>query len=192
MTMATYGGMYSGDSSYKYIDRLIKNWDRELRVISPYISSHYARMLAGAGRRKRVMVITSRRSLETFKSHGFGRLKLYIKLLVYLALLDAIAIYLNFFAVVVVLSLFVFIDIALFYRMYRSRLLPRASIKVATSRFVHEKLYISNSVAITGSANLTFQGTHRNIEHIEIINDPEKISRLRSHFDRLWKSIVNL
>jgi phosphatidylserine/phosphatidylglycerophosphate/cardiolipin synthase-like enzyme len=53
--------------------------------------------------------------------------------------------------------------------------------------FVHAKIYISENEAIHGSANLTYNGTHSNIEHIEIIRDNEKIAKLHSEFERMWK-----
>jgi len=69
-------------------------------------------------------------------------------------------------------------------------ILPRhrnIAIKIVTDRFVHEKMYISESSAIVGSANLTYSGTHKNVEHIEIIRDNKRIKEMDNHFDGLWK-----
>jgi phosphatidylserine/phosphatidylglycerophosphate/cardiolipin synthase-like enzyme len=59
-------------------------------------------------------------------------------------------------------------------------------VKVVTNRFIHEKMYLSDDGAITGSANLTFSGMHRNIEHIDMVNDREKVRGLLGHFEELW------
>jgi len=59
-------------------------------------------------------------------------------------------------------------------------------VRVSGGPFVHEKIYIGSDTAITGSANLTYSGMHRNIEHIEITHDPERIAELGRHFNGLW------
>jgi len=59
-------------------------------------------------------------------------------------------------------------------------------VKVITERFVHEKLYISGNTAISGSANLTYNGMHKNIEHIEVTKDESKIREMRRHFESMW------
>ncbi|MDE1811173.1 MAG: hypothetical protein KGH66_03965, partial [Candidatus Micrarchaeota archaeon] len=70
---------------------------------------------------------------------------------------------------------------------YTRRLETRLRVRIADKKFVHEKLYIGESTAITGSANLTFNGMHKNIEHIETTADPRKVQELTRHFDELWK-----
>jgi phosphatidylserine/phosphatidylglycerophosphate/cardiolipin synthase-like enzyme len=64
----------------------------------------------------------------------------------------------------------------------------RLHLKVVSSDFIHEKLYISDTIAITGSANLTYSGMHRNIESINITKNLEEVERLKKHFDRLWQT----
>ncbi len=66
----------------------------------------------------------------------------------------------------------------------------RINVRVASESFVHEKVYISDSSAIVGSANLTHAGLHKNVEHIEVIDDQEKVRALERHFNELWRSIA--
>ena len=54
--------------------------------------------------------------------------------------------------------------------------------------FTHSKMYISEKEGIEGSANLTFAGTHRNIENIEIIKDIQELRRMKTEFWKLWDS----
>ena len=56
------------------------------------------------------------------------------------------------------------------------------------SKFVHAKMYIGDAEAIRGSANLTFKGMHKNIEHIELTSDPVQIKELEKQFWRIWSS----
>ena len=37
-----------------------------------------------------------------------------------------------------------------------------------------------------GSANLTYSGMHKNIEHIEVIKEGDRIAELEKHFRQLW------
>ena len=54
--------------------------------------------------------------------------------------------------------------------------------------FVHSKFYIGENGAIQGSANLTYNGMHKNVENISIIRDQEGIEKLRKEFYKLWDS----
>ena len=65
------------------------------------------------------------------------------------------------------------------------------SLKVP-KEFVHAKLYIGDSKAIESSANLTFTGMHKNIEHARVIDSPEDLSKLRKEFESLWKDLTYL
>ena len=185
--------LYSGDSSYKFVDELIKNRDKSLRIVSPYISNHYTRMLLDMKRRKDIKVITSNVSLEYRNSLlkeflGLGRFKRYMHLIVIFTLAAASAFWIRLFPIGIIAALFDMVTIALFYRAYKKRMETRLRIKIADKKFVHEKLYIGDSTAITGSANLTFNGMHKNIEHIEVTNDQRKVTELATHFDELWSS----
>ena len=59
------------------------------------------------------------------------------------------------------------------------------SVKVPRN-FVHAKMYISGQMAMIGSANLTYSGMHRNIEHMSVIRSSREIGRLASQFWELW------
>ncbi|MDE1868484.1 MAG: hypothetical protein KGH60_00760 [Candidatus Micrarchaeota archaeon] len=185
--------LYSGDSSYKFVDELIKNKDKTLRIVSPYISNHYTRMLLNMKRRKDIRIITSNISLEYRNSLlkeflGLGRFKRYMHLIAIFTVAAVFAFWIRFLGIGLLATLFDIITIALFYMAYRRRMEARLRVKIADKKFVHEKLYIGDSAAITGSANLTFNGMHKNIEHIERTNDQRKVSELARHFDELWKS----
>jgi phosphatidylserine/phosphatidylglycerophosphate/cardiolipin synthase-like enzyme len=58
---------------------------------------------------------------------------------------------------------------------------------VMPKRFVHAKMYISENEAISGSANLTYRGMHRNVEMLEIMHDKESVESMSSTFWKMWK-----
>jgi HKD family nuclease len=185
----TEGGHYSGNSSYKYINQLILNRDKELMIVSPYISNHYTKTLLKVCGRKRIRIITSEISLgyrgsmlKNLDSKGLGG---YINAVLYFTALDAIVAYLKFYYIVGITTVLLLISLLLAMRR-RGKISRNIKLKTTGKEFVHEKLYITDSVAIIGSANLTYSGTHKNIEHIEIIKDRDEIARLKSHFDSLW------
>jgi phosphatidylserine/phosphatidylglycerophosphate/cardiolipin synthase-like enzyme len=76
------------------------------------------------------------------------------------------------------------------HHFYKKRDSGNLEVRFCTNVFVHEKLYIGNDKAITGSANLTYNGLHKNIEHIEVINSIERIGKLKSHFNDLWSKLA--
>lgn len=180
---------YSGDSSYRYVDGLVNNDDSELLIVSPYISNHYIKMLVGKSGSKRIRVITSNSSLgykdSTLNRYVVGSIKNHIKAIAFILFLDIISVFLQFGYTTIILTVVLLVLAALTYRKYR---LTDANfkVKVAKDRFVHEKLYIGSDIAIVGSANLTYNGMHRNIEHIDVVREKDKISKLRSHFESLW------
>ncbi len=183
------GEHYSGNSSYKYINQLIDNGDRELLVVSPYISNHYTKMLLKVCGRKRIRVITSEISLgyrgsmlKGITNKGLGG---YINAILYFAALDAIVVYLKYAYLVSIITLLLLISLLLTMRR-REKVSKNIKLKTTGEEFVHEKLYISDSMAIVGSANLTYNGMHKNIEHIEVIKDGKEIAKLKEHFDSLW------
>ena len=183
--------LYSGDSSYTYVDRLIKEGDGELMIISPYLSGYYVNMLAKAAQKRRIMVITSNNSLG-YKNSGLqnfavGGMMGYIKAIAFFLILDAISVILNFTYTTVILMLIVLAVVLLVYLRHK-RTNSNMKVKVIKDRFVHEKLYISDNTAISGSANLTYNGMHKNIEHIEVTRDQAKIRELKAHFESMWKS----
>ena len=183
------GEHYSGNSSYKYINQLIGGSDRELMIVSPYISNHYTKMLLKVCGKKRIRVITSEISfgyrgsmLKIINNKGLGD---YVNAILYFAVLNAIVIYLRFFYIAVITILLLLLTLLLTMRR-RRKISKNIRIKTTGEDFVHEKLYITDSAAIVGSANLTYNGMHKNIEHIEIIKDKAAIKALADHFNLLW------
>ena len=191
--MATDGPsvLYSGDSSYRYVDRLIKDRDGELMIISPYLSGHYVNMLAKAAQSRKIRVITSNNSMgyrnSKLKNFAVGGTRGYVKAVIFFLILDAISIILNFAYTTAILTFIVLAIAALAYLRYK-KTNRNMQVKVITDRFVHEKMYISDNIAISGSANLTYNGMHKNIEHIEVTKDTAKIRELKAHFESMWKS----
>ncbi len=192
----TIGGMeswkeegYSGSSAYLYIDRMIKSKEPTLDIVCPFISPYYARMLMRQSSRKRIRVITSNSKIteQAAKMMEQGGVDPgYIKLIIYAAILLAIFVVLDLYFIYVAMIPVVMVLVAIpIFRMGRKK---RIQVKVAQQRFIHEKLYISSNYAITGSANLTYGGTHKNVEHISVVKDREEISKLNRHFEELWKS----
>ncbi len=183
--------LYSGDSSYKYVDRLLKEKDGELLIISPYLSKYYVKMLAGIAQNRRIRVITSNSSLgyrdSNLKNFTISGMSGYIKAIAFFLLLDIISVFLNFAYTTIILTAIVLI-VALLAYLRHKRTSSNMIVKVISDRFVHEKLYINGNTAITGSANLTYNGMHKNIEHIEVTKDSAKIKELKSHFESMWRS----
>jgi phosphatidylserine/phosphatidylglycerophosphate/cardiolipin synthase-like enzyme len=180
---------YSGDGCYKYIEPLIKNSHGELKIISPFISDGYAKMLINASRKRKVYVITSGSTgiedKKTLKELTENRKRYNILPLFYASLaafvLYSFQEYLYFAAACALIAGIIFVT----YTLNKKRL-SNLKVKVVTNKFIHEKMYITRETAITGSANLTFSGMHRNIEHIDVIKDVSKISEMSKHFDYLW------
>jgi phosphatidylserine/phosphatidylglycerophosphate/cardiolipin synthase-like enzyme len=177
---------YSGKESYKYIDRLLYSGERSLRIISPFISAYYAKRLYRIARRKQVYIITSKAAARDEKESKklFYSPSPRLSVIAYLALLSLIIAALGlypFFLITVLL-----LCIAIFMRIRSTN--TKLHVKIVRSDFIHEKLYISDTTAITGSANLTYPGTHKNIESISITRNPEDIKRFRRHFDGLWRA----
>lgn len=180
---------YSGDSSYRYVDRLIEANDPELMIISPYISDYYTKMLLDKAKNKLVRIITSESSLS-YKDAMLNRYLMhsasgYLKAIAFFLILDIISIFLQFNYTTAILTAILAILIFLTYRRYK-KTESNLKVKVTKSKFVHEKVYIGSNIAIVGSANLTYNGMHRNVEHIDVVKDTAKIKDLRTHFESLW------
>ncbi len=183
---------YSGNESYKQIDKLLKN-SSKLKIISPYISLFYAKKLENYSKFKKIYLITakptSKSDLIAFKYlTKLNNIMFFIKLSIYFTILEIFALVLRFYLVALILFAIFLITLSIFRLIYGS--ITHSNISIKTSKqFIHEKIYISNNSAIVGSANLTYSGTHKNIEYIELIKDKEKIAALEKHFDSLWSSL---
>ncbi len=172
---------YSGDSSYRHIDKLINGKGRNLRIISPYISDYYTKMLHRAARKKKVYVIThgESNSKKAPMTHGFR-----LKMLIYFAVIGLLLMFFKFY--IFAFGSFAVFAIVLYFGIKGIKGNPNLRLKFVNDKFIHEKMYIGDALAIVGSANLTYSGMHKNIEHLEIITDQSRIDELAAHFDELW------
>lgn len=181
--------IYSGSDTYRMIDPLLRSRSRELLIITPYIDLFYAKRLIGESSRKRIYLVTSPASNNSaaIKALSSPSIFAYLKALGYFVLLAAIFWYTHLYLLVPFAVLGCLITILLAYLRRRSTR-SNLRIKVTSGRLVHEKLYLSDREVITGSANLTYAGTHRNLEHVELSDDVEKVAEIRKHFYKVWNS----
>ncbi len=177
---------YSGSECHKYIDRLILNGE-DIRIVSPYVDKYYATFLLDNAGRKRIRIISSSMSAEASRILSKNSsMRVFFAVIVVILGVDYLA-YVNLkFLMFAIAFLFSAISAYLSF----AALNPRKTRIVVRKpeRFVHAKLYISESEAIHGSANFTYNGTHSNIEHVEIIKDMERVIKLQKEFEQLWAS----
>lgn len=181
-------GGYSGNESYKFVDKLLEA-PGEKRIITPYIDAFYARKLLDASRKGRIWLITSSapNNKEAMRLISRGRKhRLLLQSFYFLAL----AAILYVVGLHVVAEISCAIGIVLITVMVAMRTHSRGGqrgveVKVIRSLFVHEKMYLGRDYAIVGSANLTYNGMHKNIEHIETISDAKKLHEMGAHFHKL-------
>ncbi len=187
------GEGYSGTDSYKYIEPLLRERGSRLIVVSPYIGADYARLIVREAGKKSVYVLTSEASRSASQEEalrilrGAERLsRRYVAIMAYLSLLLAASLVIHsyYLALLVASVMMAFSVVLLSTSRSHGRYLH---LKIAGPNFVHEKLYISDTKAIVGSANLTYSGLHRNVEHIEIIRDGARRRELIAHFESLWR-----
>lgn len=181
---------YSGTNSYVYVEPLLTERSDVLLVISPYIGRGYAKLLVEQGRKKRVRVITSGSTewLEGYAGrYSWSVLFKYIKTMGVILLVCVALYYLRAYWLAVGAAAVFLATAGLGYLKFRAMERSDIKVKVVRSAFVHEKVYISDSRAVTGSANLTYPGMHKNIEHVHMVRDREEIDELRDHFEELWK-----
>ncbi len=172
---------HDGRESCRYIDAMIGSRGRML-VVSPYIDAYYAKRLAARAPRGKTYVITSSADAQALKILGKGGSRLWIAaytllstLLMYAFVLLGIG---GYYLLIVAVPLI--IGTAKHWRV-------RSAISLRVPRaFVHAKMYIAQCAAATGSANLTYSGMHRNIEHLSVTYSHEEIRRLEKQFWRLW------
>jgi len=180
---------YEGTDTHRYIDRLLSGRGNSLLIITPFIGPFYARMLLKESKRKDVYIIISHSDINSKAERLLTHRHVggYVKALAYLAVLAAILYYFR-------ITVFAIGTSAVFAAVLAMMLVSlgkrsRVWLKVASAPFIHEKLYIADAEAITGSANLTFGGTHKNLEQIEVIHDQNEIGRLREHFWSVWNGL---
>lgn len=175
---------YSGPSSYKHVERLMRR-SKELCIVSPYIDSYYARFLKRISGGKRIYIISSSINGDADLLLAGGRspwfavtLSLTLVLVNYMAfLLKALNAYLlGASALAICVSVLMF-----------ARKKPN-SVKIKKpGAFVHAKMYIADDEAIEGSANLTYSGMHKNIEGISVTRDRDRVYQMKEQFWKMWK-----
>ena len=144
--------------------------------------------------RKNVYLITSeaafKKSIEISGSYKFGRPKVAHAAIV-LAMFAAAYLISEYIAALIFLDAMAAWSMFYFIGMAGGSRKSRMHVRVVRGNFVHEKVYISDSMAITGSANLTYSGMHKNTERIAIIDSRKEIGELRRHFEELWHKAGN-
>ncbi len=179
---------YSGSDTYKYIDELINDNGSELKIVTPYLGISYARKLLSISKRKRIRLIVSgdqnKKDEDAVKLLLNRGRRIDWKLAFFLVIAMVASAFIKVYLATLVFGLLLVLSIYLMYVLNpRGR---RISVKISTRKFIHEKMYISDGKAIVGSANLTYSGTHRNVEHIEIIKGSRRIKELNEHFEDIW------
>jgi phosphatidylserine/phosphatidylglycerophosphate/cardiolipin synthase-like enzyme len=176
---------YYGSDTHKYINRMIES-SRKMYIVSPYIDAYYADFVARRSPSTEFYIISSAMEDDARKklSQGVSRLALlpWIALSCVLAYIEMDLGISGYPLALSLLPLLWGMDRYL----SRSRSVKGVHLKIP-GRFVHAKMYISDEQAISGSVNLTYKGTHSNVEHIEISKDPEEIVILQDQFWDLWK-----
>ncbi|MFI5412960.1 MAG: phospholipase D-like domain-containing protein, partial [Candidatus Micrarchaeales archaeon] len=161
---------------------------RTLRIISPYLGISYARMLLKVSKRKKVFLIVSgdskKKDEDAVKLIAKRGRRLSKNIILYLLLGIAISAIAGLYTISICFALI--LVLLVYLNLVYNPKGRRIEIKIATDKFIHEKLYLSDRNAIVGSANLTYSGTHKNIEHIEMIKNESRIKELGKHFDELW------
>ena len=172
---------YSGNECYRHIEGLVSK-GKDILIISPYIDEYYARFLLGKAGSRNIRILSSSMNGNAKKiltrNSNKGTI---MAVIVVLAGTGYLAYGTRLFGAVVLISA---VAVAILLLSLANR--GKGIVIRRPQGFVHAKLYISESKAIHGSANLTYNGTHSNIEHIEIIRDMEKIAKLRKEFERMW------
>lgn len=173
---------YFGRESYRYIDGLIGG-KGDVLLVSPYVDIHYADMMLGRKAPGDVYLISSspQPGAQRRLTKGRGILPIAAYLMLSIAILAFLLLIRAGYAYLLIALIPLAIGAA--------RLGPRnGRVHLKSPRsFVHAKMYISDGVAVTGSANLTYSGTHRNVEHISMTHDPADIAELKDQFWKMWK-----
>lgn len=176
---------YNGNDTYKYIEKLLRR-GKDIYIISPYIDKYYAGRIRAYSSRKKFHIISS--SIEKEALDILGKQRSPMDLVIPLTLLfgmDSILYYIGFFSTYAAAISAILMAI-LFVGFYGSE---KNNVSVLRPKdFVHAKIYLSENIAIEGSANLTYRGTHSNIEHITITLDPDKVGAMREDFWKMWDS----
>lgn len=185
--LRTKNSYYYGRESYKHIDRLIAK-SKNLYIISPFIDRYYANYIRSHSRGKQIHILSSSISPEAkavLSGKGHLGAKSFTKIFVSLLLINFVSFYFHLLFVYVFIAsvIITLASVALMRRKKNGNIRLRIP-----SRFVHMKLYVSDYMAIEGSANLTYNGMHKNIEHINVTYDKHEVKRLQRQFWKEWSA----
>ncbi len=173
---------FSGSSSYRHVEPFIRN-GRDICIVSPYIDPYYAGFLARISRGRRIRIISSSIGKEAAallgKRLSVGRFAAFL-LIAVAELYVGIALSVYTYSLAAVL-------ITLSAGYILSNVRNRGIELLIPKEFIHAKMYITEKGAITGSANLTYRGMHKNVEMIEITDDEEEIKGMRDTFYKMWR-----
>ncbi len=173
---------YSGRNTHKEVEELVRN-SREVLVVSPYIDEYYARFLSNTGK-KRICIIASSVKPDARKIIENGHFDAESVLAISIfATCTAISYSMNITVLLAFFAILSMLEARSFYLKLSGN--RNIALKVP-KKFVHAKMYIGEKKAIVGSANLTYAGMHRNIEHIDVTKDKGRIDSLRKQFWKLW------
>ncbi len=176
-----------GDKAYKVINRIIRH-SRELLVISPYIDEYYAAILKSESRKKHIFIISSSPTKEA-QNILLSR-PLFSRAYASLSAFSAFAAALLYGLFGLKLAGFILLFVAVACAFSAVKLRPHSRIHLKTpKKFVHIKMYTSDCGVVTGSANLTYSGTHRNIEQVELSTSTYEIEKSKRYFWKLWDSL---
>ncbi|MEM3781639.1 MAG: phospholipase D-like domain-containing protein [Candidatus Micrarchaeaceae archaeon] len=170
-----------GSRSYKHVEKIIKE-SSVLRIVSPYIDPYYAKFLVRHAKGKRIYIMSSsisKTAKAKLKRRSFSRFALFVT---FLLLLNAV-VQREQPALALASLLCSLFYLLVYLEDYESK---KGIVLKVPRQFVHAKLYIGDSAAVEGSANLTFAGMHRNIEQTRLIQDKDELRELAREFDRLW------
>ncbi len=175
----------SGRGSYREVERLLAK-GREIYIVSPYIDAYYAALIRRYAHRKRFYIISSSldaKARRILRSRGSPMgVAIFIVIVIFICWILFVLSLLTF-QIAVLAAVVVLARMAVF-RIFSGN---RIKLKVPRS-FVHAKMYISERMAISGSANLTYKGMHGNVEHMEVAYDPKTILDFKKQFWGMWDS----
>ncbi|MDE1850442.1 MAG: hypothetical protein KGH54_01450 [Candidatus Micrarchaeota archaeon] len=176
---------YSGKNVHRYVEKLIRN-GKEILIVSPYIDCHYASYLLRHSGGKRFYIISSSLDRGARRLLEKGRFPTgLLASTILFAIADSLLYYLGLYLYAGLLSAIILL-LAIATAFIAAKKPTNIMLKVPRE-FVHAKLYISESEAIRGSANLTYRGQHENVEHVEVDYDKQEINRLRGQFWEMWR-----
>ncbi|RLI28276.1 hypothetical protein DRO58_02500 [Candidatus Bathyarchaeota archaeon] len=187
---------YVGSGVGPYVIEKILRAERRVLVCCPYISREYADNLVELSKRGvQVWVLTSdwKGIFRIFERGKIVRERDFTKsiVLAVLPMLVSSAIVFNVQSALLGLA----VGIGLAYK-YGVKFYENTNLKVKVLRrtdsgeFIHAKIYvIDDEYAVTGSANLTYEGMWKNTEHITVYETAEEVMRVKSDFIHLWTQV---